>query len=370
MNSALRVLTVLGGSILLALAAGWVVDLLLRRADARHPETPLWNLLRRCRHALLIVLLAALLRGAYRQIAWPPLHDHAATVGRVLSLTLIGAGAWLLVAVASAVVESGYARYATATRDPARLRRVRTQVTLIMRVVTVLVAVIAIAAMLVTFPSFRALGTSVLASAGIIGIVAGVAAQSTLGNLFAGFQIAFGDMVRIGDTVVVAGEWGVVEDITLTFLAVRTWDERRITMPVSYFTTRPFENWSRGGIQMTGTVFLHCDHRAPVDLMRDKTEEILHNCKEWDGRGWDLAVTDTTPSTIVVRVIVTAKDPDDLWTARCAVREQLVAWLAEKHPDALPRIVLDPAPAPVPVPGQASGRAPAPDAAGSAPARP
>lgn len=343
MNSALRVLTVLGGSILLTAAAGWVVDLLLRRADARHPETPLWNLLRRCRGAVRIVLFAALLRGAYRQIAWPPLQDHAAVVGRILSLTLIAAGSWLLVTMASAVVETGYARYATGTRDPARVRRVRTQVTLIMRVVTVLVAVIALAAMLVTFPSFRALGTSVLASAGIIGIVAGIAAQSTLGNLFAGFQIAFGDMVRIGDTVVVAGEWGVVEDITLTFLAVRTWDERRITMPVSYFTTRPFENWSRGGVQMTGTVFLHCDHRAPVDLVRDKAEEILNACAEWDGRGWDVAVTETTPSAIVVRVIVTAKDADDLWTVRCAVREQLVAWLAEKHPDALPRVLLSPA---------------------------
>lgn len=208
MNSALRLPTVLGGSILLTLAAGWAVDMLLRRADARHPETPLWNLLRRCRRALQIVLLAALFKGAYRQTAWPPLQDNAATVGRILSLALIGAGAWLIVAVASAVVESGYARYATGTRDPARVRRVRTQVTLITRVVTVVVAVVAAAAMLLTFPSFRALGTSMLASAGIIGIVAGVAAQSTLGNLFIGFQIAFGDMVRIGDTVVVAGEWG------------------------------------------------------------------------------------------------------------------------------------------------------------------
>lgn len=344
MNSALRLLMLLGASILLTAAAGWAVDRLLLRADARHPETPLWNLLRRCRHALQIVLLAALCKGVCRDTAWPPLRDNAAATGRILSLALIGAGAWLIVAVASAAVESGYARYATGTRDPARVRRVRTQVTLITRVVTVVVAVMAGAAMLLTFPSFRALGTSVLASAGIIGIVAGMAAQSTLGNLFAGFQIAFGDMVRIGDTVVVAGEWGVVEDITLTFLAVRTWDERRITMPVSYFTTRPFENWSRGGVQMTGTVFLHCDHSAPVDLMRDKVHEILHVCGEWDGRGWDLAVTETTPSTIVVRAIVTAKDADDLWTVRCAVREQLIAWLAEKHPGALPRILLEPAP--------------------------
>ncbi|MET9466067.1 mechanosensitive ion channel domain-containing protein [Streptomyces sp. NPDC006544] len=344
MNSALLVPTVLGGAVLLTVAAGWAVDLLLRRAEARHPETSLWKLMRHCRWALQIVLLAALLRGSYRQTAWPPMEEHEAAVGRILSLALIGAGAWLVVAVTSAVVESGYARYATGTRDPARVRRVRTQVTLIMRVVTVVVAVVAVAAMLLNFPSFRALGTSLLASAGIIGIVAGVAAQSTLGNVFAGFQIAFGDMVRIGDTVVVAGEWGVVEDVTLTFLTVRTWDERRITMPVSYFTTRPFENWSRGGVQMTGSVFVHCDHSAPVDLLRDKVQEILHNCREWDGRGWDLAVTEATASTIVVRAIVTAKDADDLWTVRCAVREQLIAWLAEKHPDALPRILLGAAP--------------------------
>ncbi|MFG2291860.1 mechanosensitive ion channel family protein [Streptomyces sp. NPDC048603] len=338
MDSLLRLPAVMGGAIVLALVTGWLTDLLLRRADARHPETPLWNMLRRCLPAVRVLLLTAVLRAAYPQTEWPPLRQHEAAVGRILSLVLIGASAWLVVRVTSAVVESTYARYASGTREASRLRRVRTQVTLIMRIVTAVVAVIAAASMLLVFPSFRAVGTSLLASAGILGIVAGVAAQSTLGNLFAGFQIAFGDMVRIGDTVVVGGEWGVVEEVTLTFLAVRTWDERRITMPVSYFTGRPFENWSRGGIQMTGTVFLHCDHTAPVALMREKLKEILDGCEAWDGRGRDLAVTDTTPTTILVRAVVTAKDPDDLWTARCAVREQLVAWLAEKHPYALPRV--------------------------------
>ncbi|MFF5446307.1 mechanosensitive ion channel family protein [Streptomyces sp. NPDC012888] len=338
MNPFLQLPAVIGGAVLLTLAVGWLTDLLLRRADARHPETPLWHMLRRCRTSLRVLLLAALLRAAYARTEWRPLREHETAVGRILTLVLIGAGAWFVVRVASAVVESSYARYALGTRDPSRVRRVRTQVTLIMRIVTAVVAVVAAAAMLLTFPDFRAVGTSVLASAGIIGIVAGVAAQSTLGNLFAGFQIAFGDMVRIGDTVVVNGEWGVVEEVTLTFLAVRTWDERRITMPVSYFTSRPFENWSRGGIQMTGTVFLHCDHTVPVPLMREKLKEILDDCDTWDGRGWDLAVTDTTPTTVVIRAIVTAKDPDDLWTTRCAVRERLVAWLAEKHPYALPRV--------------------------------
>ncbi|MCT4355218.1 mechanosensitive ion channel family protein [Streptomyces sp. Je 1-79] len=359
MDTALRPLLVVGGAVLLTLLAGWAVDVLLRRADDHHHETPLWGLLRRCRPPLQAVLLVSVLRGTYRETGWRIVQEHAAGIGQTLSLVLIGSGAWLVIGIASAVVEATFARYASATRDPARVRRVRTQVTLITRIVTAVVAVVAVAAALLTFPALSTVGTSMLASAGIIGIVAGVAAQSTLGNLFAGFQIAFGDMVRIGDTVVVDGEWGVVEEVTLTFLTVRTWDERRITMPVSYFTGKPFENWSRGGAQMTGSVILHLDHSAPIDAMRQKTEKILEACPAWDHRDWSLAVTDTTPSTIQVRVVVTAKDADDLWTARCTVREQLVDWLSERHPHALPRITTSQA---VPSPREAgtNGRPPTP----------
>ncbi|WP_329619434.1 mechanosensitive ion channel [Streptomyces sp. NBC_01255] len=337
MESVIRLAISVGGSALVAFVVCRAADLLARFADARHPETPLWGLLRHCRTPLYVVLMAALFRWTY------PVAAHAETVGHVLLLCLIGGGAWLTVRTVAAVVESSYARYAGRSRDAARLRRVRTQVTLIMRVVAAAVGVLAAAAALVTFPSFRTLGTSLLASAGIIGIVAGVAAQSTLSNLFAGFQIAFGDMVRIGDTVVVDGEWGVVEEVTLTFLTVRTWDERRVTLPVSYFTSRPFENWSRGGAEMTGSVFVHCDHTTPVALVRAHLHEFLTTCGTWDGRGWDLAVTDTSPTGITVRAIVTAKDADDLWTTRCAVREELVGWLAREHPGALPRVVTAPA---------------------------
>ncbi|MFD3533674.1 mechanosensitive ion channel family protein [Streptomyces sp. NPDC058664] len=339
MESVVRLAIVLGGSALPALAVGRAADLFARYADARHPRTPLWGLLRRCRTPLYVVLLTLAFRWSYRATEWPALLDHTEGVDRFLLLCLIGGGAWLTVRFASAVVESSYARYAARARDAARLRRVRTQVTLLTRVMAVVVGVLATAFALVTFPSFRGLGTSLLASAGIIGIVAGVAAQSTLGNLFAGFQIAFGDMVRLGDTVVVDGEWGTVEEVTLTFLTVRTWDERRVTLPVSYFTSRPFENWTRGGNELTGSVFVHCDHSAPVGLMRAHLREFLDTRTTWDGRGWDLAVTDTSPTGITVRAIVTAKDADDLWTIRCAVREELVDWLTREHPGALPRIV-------------------------------
>ncbi|ATL27066.1 mechanosensitive ion channel family protein [Streptomyces formicae] len=336
MENVLRPLIVIGGSVVLTVVVGWLADVLLRRTDERHHETPLWGLLRRCRVPLQVVLCTALLRGSYRQTKI--IEDHSAAIGRVLSLVLIGSTAWLVVRIATAVVESSYTRYAAAHRDPARVRRVRTQVTLIQRVLTAIVGVVAVGAMLLTFPAMQAAGTSLLASAGVLGIVAGVAAQSTLGNLFAGLQIAFGDMVRLGDTVVVDGEWGTVDEITLTFLTVRTWDERRITMPVSYFTSKPFENWSRGGSEMTGTVFFQLDHSAPIVQMREKLHDVLRDCGAWDGRDWGLAVTDTTPNTIQVRALVTAKDADDIWTVRVTVREQLVRWLTDRHPYALPKV--------------------------------
>lgn len=328
-DSLLRPTAAVAGTLAVTLLAGWLLDLLLRRADARHGETPLWGLLRRCRPPFLLVLCASLLLLLHRRPDGP---------GHTLTLVLIAAAAWLLVRIATAVVDSSYARYAAEAPDDARVRRVRTQVTLIHRVVTAVVVVVAAALMLLTFPPMRTVGASVLASAGVLGIVAGIAAQSSLGNLFAGLQIAFGDTVRIGDTVVVDKEWGTVEEITLTFLTVRTWDERRITMPVSYFTSKPYENWSRGGAQKTGTVFWHLDHSAPVDLMREQLLRILSDIPEWDGRTGSLAVTDTTPHTVQIRALVTAKDADDVWTVRCAVRERLITWLVTHHPYALPRI--------------------------------
>ncbi|MEU3507847.1 mechanosensitive ion channel domain-containing protein [Streptomyces longwoodensis] len=355
MENLLRPVIVVGGAVVLTLVIGWASDLLLRKADDRHHETPLWGLLRRGRIPYQLVLCAALLRGSYDQAEL--LQEHRVGIGRFLTLVLIGSTAWLIIRIAAAIVQTSYARYASARaqRDPARVRRVRTQVALIMRVVSAVVGVMAVAAMLLTFPAMRAAGASLLASAGIVGIVAGVAAQSTLSNMFAGFQIAFGDMVRLGDVVVVDGEWGTVEDVTLTYLTVRTWDERRITMPVSYFTSKPFENWSRGTPQMTGIVYWHLDHSAPTELMREKLRDILRECPAWDGRDYGLVVTDSTPNTLQVRALVTAKDADDVWTVRVAVREQMIRWLAEHHPYALPRVNTAGA---VPPPGRVPSRTP------------
>ncbi|MDF3293669.1 mechanosensitive ion channel family protein [Streptomyces silvisoli] len=368
METVLRPVIVAGSTIVITLAVSWTADRTLRRIGARRPDSPLWHLLRRCRWPLRIALCVGLLLASYGAAHIG--HGHETGINRVLALVLIGALAWLAMRVATAVVESSYARYAATSQDPARVRRVRTQVTVIQRVVTAAVAVVAAAVMLMQIPAMQAVGTSVLASAGVIAAVAGIAAQSTLGNLFAGLQIAFGDMVRLGDTVVVEGEWGTVEEITLTYLVVNTWDERRITMPVSYFTSHPFQNWSRGSAQMTGTVFLHLDHATPIDLLRDQLHNVLKESEAWDGRAWSLVVTDTTPSTIQVRALATAKDSADIWTLRCTIRERLIDWLRREHPYSLPRINTAPAPGLAAAPDRGAAPGPTPDDVGPGPGAP
>ncbi len=351
MDTLLRPLAVAGGALAVTLATGHLTDRFLRRVDARHPETPLWHRLRRCRVPFQVLLCVALLLAS---IPAARVGDgHATGIERTLAVVLVASLTWLAVRVAAAVSETGFARYALTSADPARVRRVRTQVTLIQRVAFAVVVVVAAAVALMQFPEMRTVGTSVLASAGVIAAVAGIAAQSVLGNLFAGLQIAFGDMVRLGDTVVVEGQWGVIEEITLTYLVVRTWDERRLTMPVSYFTSRPFEDWTRGGAEMTGVVFLHLDHATPVALLRAELHRLLKETDEWDGRAWSLVVTDSTPTTIEVRALATAKDASDVWVLRCAVREALLDWLRREHPAALPRISTAPAPGSAPRPPEA-----------------
>ncbi|NYI07114.1 mechanosensitive ion channel family protein [Allostreptomyces psammosilenae] len=351
----LRPAAVLVGALLLTAVVGFLVDRLLGQVARRHPDAVVWPQLRRCRPPLQAFAATALL------LAWEPLarlgDPPRGAVRHVLLLLTIGLGAWLAARVATAVEDAAYHRFQLANTDSYKVRRVRTQVAVIRRVTVAAIIVIAVAAMMMTFPAARTIGTSLLASAGIIGLVAGVAAQSTLGNLFAGLQIAFSDMVRIGDVVVVDGEWGNVEELSLTNLVVRTWDQRRIVMPVSYFTSKPFENWSRTDPNMTGTVIFHLDHSAPIAEMREELFRIVKESPHWDGEAWGLVVVDTTPSTIVVRALMTAADADAIWTLRCDVRERLLTFLTREHPYALPRLQLSghPSGPSVPLPAQATG---------------
>ncbi|MQS07545.1 mechanosensitive ion channel family protein [Streptomyces alkaliphilus] len=367
MNDVLRPVLVLGGAVVIAVALGWLIDRGLRTATRRKPENRLPQLLRRCQPPLQVLLVSVALQLAHEPSGLDiPQNTVIATI---LAVITTASCAWLAIVAAGAVAENILASYAGRTDDIARVRQFRTQLTIVRRVVTTILAVVASAiAIVVLFPALRTLGASMLASAGVLGIIAGVAAQSMLGNLFAGLQIAFGDSVKIGDTVVVEGEWGTVEEISLAFITIRIWDDRRLTMPVSHFNGQPYENWSRGGHEITGTVFLYLDHSAPVAELREHLRSFLLGRKEWDGRSWSLVVTDTTASTIEVRAAMSAANSSDVWDLRCVVREELISWLHREHPYALPRI--NTAPAVLPGPRAApDGSGPDTGKAGEASAR-
>ncbi|WP_235502523.1 MULTISPECIES: mechanosensitive ion channel family protein [unclassified Kitasatospora] len=332
----LRPLVALLAIVLVTLAVGWVADQVLQRLAASHPEAPIWALLRRCRVPLQLVVCTSLL------IAVRPIERLFGLEGddahHVVLLVLIACLGWLAVRIVAATLEAFFTRYQALADDPARVQRVQTQLGMTRRVVSALIAVVTVAVMLLTFQTMRTVGASLLASAGIIGIVAGIAAQSALGNFFAGLQIAFGDTVRLGDTVLVEGQQGTVEEITLSYLVIRLWDYRRLIVPTSYFVSKPFENWTRKDPGLLGSVLLHLDHTTPVDQLRTALGDFLPTTSHWDALEWSLQVTDTTPSTIVVRATMTARTPDDVATLRFEVREHLLAYLRDHHPTALPRI--------------------------------
>ena len=255
---------------------------------------------------------------------------------RAAGIVVIGAAVWLVVSGLNVLELVVKARLPMEVEDNRRIRRARTQVTLLRRLASAGVVLLGIAAVLMSFPGLRTFGASLLASAGLAGILAGLAAQSLLGNVFAGLQLAFSDSLRVDDVVVVEEEWGRVEDITLTFVVIKIWDERRLVLPTSYFTTKPFENWTRTQARVLGAVILHLDYRTPLPELREEARRVIEASPLWDRREWALQVTDTTETTMVIRVLASAADGPSAWDLRCDVREALLVWLRDQHPEALP----------------------------------
>ncbi|NYJ29256.1 mechanosensitive ion channel family protein [Galbitalea soli] len=254
-----------------------------------------------------------------------------------LQIALIAAVAWLVSRLITFAIGLGMRRYRTDVPDNRLARRAQTQLAIVRRLATVIVVVIGIGAILLTFPGVQAVGTSVLASAGVISVIAGLAAQSTLGNVFAGVQLAFSDAIRVDDVVVVQGQWGRIEEITLTYVVVHVWDDRRLVLPSTYFTTTPFENWTRSTSELLGAVEFDLDWRVNPVEMRAELERILGRTALWDRRASVLQVTDAVGGFVHVRVLVTAVDAPTLFDLRCFVREGVVDWIQRQDPTAMPR---------------------------------
>jgi small-conductance mechanosensitive channel len=230
-----------------------------------------------------------------------------------------------------------YHRFDLHKSDNLRERKIRTQLQFLRRIIIVVIVFISVCLILLSFDSFRRIGTGLLTGVGVGGIIIGFAAQKSLGNLLAGFQIAFTQPIRLDDVLVVEGEWGRVEEITLTYVVLSIWDQRRLILPINYFIEKPFQNWTRTTAELLGTAFLYLDFTAPIEPLRAEFIRQLSTEKLWDGRVGVLQVTGISEHAIEIRALMSAKTSGDAFDLRCIMRESLIAWVVQNHPDSLPK---------------------------------
>lgn len=263
--------------------------------------------------------------------------DAIAAWRQVLGLVFPALLGWLGVAGLRAVEDLVALRADVTVEDNLRARRRRTRALILRRIGTFLVIFLAVCLMLLSIPAVRSIGVTLAASAGIAGLVVGAAAQPALKNLIAGVQMAFTEPIRIDDVVIIEGEWGRIEEIRLTYVVVKLWDERRLVVPVSKFLEAPFQNWTRERSELTGAVSWWLDPTADAGRLREAAERAIRASARWDGRTAVVQVVDMRADAIEVRALMTARDAGAVWDLRCEVREAVLGWLRAEMPEALVR---------------------------------
>jgi small-conductance mechanosensitive channel len=275
------------------------------------------------------------------QFVWTALPDDMhlpPAISITTALLLIASLTWLAMCAVSAVGETVIRLHPSNVSDNLEARRVATQTRVLARTVMTFMALIGAAVGLMMFPALRTMGTSLLASAGVAGLIAGIAARPVLGNLIAGLQIAMTQPLRIDDVVVIENEWGRIEDITSTYVVVKLWDERRLVVPLQWVIEHPFQNWTRTSAELIGTVFLWTDYRIPLAPLRAELQRVCAAAPEWDGRVALLQVVDSNERAIQLRALVSSADSSKNWDLRCRVREALLDFIQREHRSALPRL--------------------------------
>lgn len=284
-------------------------------------------------------LLALIFMYASAPLWRMELNDRAlAIIDDIFFVIVVLIGAWFLIRTVAFAHSIAASKYKIDIRDNLHNRKVLTNVQIAKRLADIVIIIVAISMILLSFERFQELGAGLLASAGIAGIVLGIAAQKTLGNLLAGFQIAWTQPIRVDDVVIVEGEWGRIEEITLTYAVVCIWDQRRLVVPINHFIEKPIENWTRTSSDLLGTVFLYCDYEVDFDAIREELTRICEESDFWDERLARIHVTNVSEQTVEVRCLVSAADSSSTFELRCEVREKLVRFLKERYPDSLPVI--------------------------------
>lgn len=261
---------------------------------------------------------------------------------KTFNLTLIFGIAWALVSMVIVLKAIMLSKYDLTAKDNLGARKVFTQYDILERIVIAVIVIVTVSVALMSFQSIREIGVSLFASAGIIGIIIGLAAQKLIGVFLAGIQLAITQPIRIDDVVIVEGEWGWIEDINLTFVVIKIWDKRRLVVPTTYFIEKPFQNWTRVSADILGTVFIYTDYTFPVEALRQEVGRLLKETDLWDGQTNVLQVTDTNDKTMELRVLVSAPDSPTAWDLRVWLREKLITFIQQEYPDSLPktRVVL------------------------------
>lgn len=259
-------------------------------------------------------------------------------LARLFSIVLILAMAWLVTKLTLVLEDYLLHQYRMDDKDNLKARKINTQVRVLRKVVILVAGVLALGLILMSFSRVRQLGTSILASAGVLGIILGFAAQRSIATLIAGLQIAITQPIRLDDVVIVENEWGRIEEITLTYVVIRIWDLRRLIVPITYFLEKPFQNWTRVSADLLGSVFLYVDYSVPVDAIRKELKQILASSSLWDKKVCVLQVTDTTDKSMEIRALLSAADSSAAWELRCLVREKLIDFIRRAYPDSLPKL--------------------------------
>ena len=264
--------------------------------------------------------------------------DSLSFITTLINICIILSICSVLIRLTNVVQDMLFIRYDINLSNNLRARKIRTQIMYVKKVAIVVLVLFCVSLVLLSIPGVRKFGTTILAGAGVAGIIIGFALQKSLVNLFAGIQIAFTQPIKIDDAVVVEKEWGWIEEINLTYVVVRIWDLRRLVLPITYFTENAFQNWTRNNAQILGSVFLYLDYSMPLEPLRQHFEKILSETKLWDQQTQVLQVTDTSEKTMTIRLLMTAQNSPTAWDLRCYVREKMIEFIQQNYPHSLPRV--------------------------------
>ncbi len=324
---------ILALAVTLALGLHRLAARLLRRAAALHPYAP--SVLTRIQGP---TRLAFVVIGIFAALPAAPLDpESGVVVARLLVLTVIGLIGWAAITAANTVANIYLMRFRMDVEDNLLARKHQTQVRLLLRTLDVVLVLFTVGAGLMTFDAVRQYGVSLFASAGVAGLVVGIAARPVLSNLLAGVQLAITQPIRIDDVVIIENEWGRIEEITSTYVVVRIWDLRRLIVPLTYFIEKPFQNWTREGSDLIGSVMLYLDYTAPIERIREKAKEIAEQSPLWNRKVVNVQVSDARQDTMEVRILASANSAPAAWDLRCEIREKLIDFLQRDYPQALPR---------------------------------